>query len=320
MYDDELPDGIRARELACASGLSMHVLEAGFESADRPCFVLLHGFPELAYSWRKVLLPLAAAGYYVVAPDQRGYGATTGWDGRYDGDLGAFAMPNLVADVVALVGALGVAEVAAIVGHDFGSPVAGFCALLRPDLFRALVCMSAPFGGAPRPGSAASAASVFDAMTRLQPPRKHYGAYYSTRAAAADMRDCPQGLHAFLRAYYHVKSGDSPHGTPHEPAGFTAEALAELPSYYAMPLEKTMPETVGPEMPSPDAIAACRWLPDRELAVYARAFGRTGFAGALQWYRCRTEARFVDELAADYGKTVDVPAAFLAGASDWGVY
>lgn len=60
----------------------MHILEAGFEDPDRPCVLLLHGFPELAYSWRKVMLPLAAAGYYVVAPDQRGYGRTTGWDFR----------------------------------------------------------------------------------------------------------------------------------------------------------------------------------------------------------------------------------------------
>ena len=65
--------------------------------------LLLHGFPELAYSWRKVMLPLAAAGYHVVAPDQRGYGRTTGWDADYDGDLGSFRMLNLVRDALGLV-------------------------------------------------------------------------------------------------------------------------------------------------------------------------------------------------------------------------
>jgi pimeloyl-ACP methyl ester carboxylesterase len=82
-----LPPGIRARFVPHVNGLTMHLLEAGFETQNRPCVLLLHGFPELAYSWRKVMLPLAAAGFHVIAPDQRGYGRTTGWDGTYDGDL-----------------------------------------------------------------------------------------------------------------------------------------------------------------------------------------------------------------------------------------
>ena len=91
-----LPVGIRARTIDRINGLKMHVLEAGFETADRPALLLLHGFPELAYSWRKVMLPLAAAGYHVIAPDQRGYGRTLGWDDRYDADLAPFRMMNLV--------------------------------------------------------------------------------------------------------------------------------------------------------------------------------------------------------------------------------
>ena len=74
--------------------------------------LLLHGFPELAYSWRKVMLPLAAAGFRVVAPDQRGYGRTTGWDAAYDGDLGSFRILNAVRDALGLVSALGHREVA----------------------------------------------------------------------------------------------------------------------------------------------------------------------------------------------------------------
>jgi pimeloyl-ACP methyl ester carboxylesterase len=108
------------------------VLEAGFEEKGRPCLLLLHGFPELAYSWRKVMVPLAAAGFHVVAPDLRGYGRTTGWDGDYDGDLGSFRMLNNVRDIVGLVSALGYRSVAGVVGHDFGSPVSGWCALVRP--------------------------------------------------------------------------------------------------------------------------------------------------------------------------------------------
>ena len=89
-----LPVGIRSRTVSNINGLTMHVLEAGFEhTAKRNAkgrFLLLHGFPDLAYSWRKVMLPLAQAGYHVIAPDQRSYGQTTGWDGGYDGDAGSF--------------------------------------------------------------------------------------------------------------------------------------------------------------------------------------------------------------------------------------
>src|SRR5438477_4639027 len=93
-----LPAGIRARFVENINGLTMHVLEAGHEEPGRPCILLLHGFPELAYSWRKVMLPLAAAGFHVIAPDQRGYGRTTGWDGSYDGDLTVFRMRHVVKD------------------------------------------------------------------------------------------------------------------------------------------------------------------------------------------------------------------------------
>lgn len=118
---------VRSRLLENGNGLNMHVLEAGFEAENRPCVLLLHGFPELAYSWRKVLPALAAAGFHAVAPDQRGYGRTTGWDDRYDGDLASFHLLNLVKDTLGLVRALRLGSVASVIGHDFGSPVAAWC-------------------------------------------------------------------------------------------------------------------------------------------------------------------------------------------------
>ena len=102
-----LPNAIRSRHLDNSNGLSMHLLEAGFEERNRPLIVLLHGFPELAYSWRKILLPLANAGYHVVAPDQRGYGDTHGGDHCYEGNLASFRFLNLVRDTLGLVSALG---------------------------------------------------------------------------------------------------------------------------------------------------------------------------------------------------------------------
>jgi len=313
-----LPPGIRSRVIAGVNGLAMHVLEAGSAENGLPCLLLLHGFPELAYSWRKVMLPLAAAGYHVVAPDQRGYGRTSGWDGTYDGNLDPFRMPSLVADALALVGALGHGEVAAVIGHDFGSPVAAYCTLLRPDVFRRVALMSAPFPGPPVPDAPSREAVLAD-LARLPRPRKHYHRYYGTREADPDMRYAAQGIDAFLRAYYHTKSADWPANKPFKLAAFSADELAKMPTYYIMDLDRGMAETVAPEMPSAAQVAQCRWLLDSELAVYAGEFRRTGFQGGLQWYRCTYGGRAA-ELEAHAGRSIDVPACFIAGQSDWGVY
>jgi pimeloyl-ACP methyl ester carboxylesterase len=210
-----------------------------------------------------------------------------------------------------------------VAGHDFGSPVAAWCALVRPDVFRSVALMSAPFAGPPplRDGAPSDvpAENIHDALARLQPPRKHYQWYYSTREADGDMRRCPQGVAAFLRAYFHMKSADWPGNRPFRLAGWTADELARMPRYYIMDRDKGMAETVAPEMPSAAVIAQCRWLSDRELAVYAGEFLRTGFQGGLQWYRCTYGGRAA-ELEAYAGRTIDVPACFIAGRSDWGVY
>jgi pimeloyl-ACP methyl ester carboxylesterase len=144
-----LPPEIRARTVRDVNGLNVNVLESGFQDSGRSLVLLLHGFPELAYGWRKVMLPLAAAGYHVVAPDQRGYGRTTGWDDAYDTDLSKFSLLNLTRDALALVSALGYSSVSAVVGHDAGSPVAAWCSLIRPDIFRSVVLMAVPFTGPP---------------------------------------------------------------------------------------------------------------------------------------------------------------------------
>jgi pimeloyl-ACP methyl ester carboxylesterase len=130
----------------------------------------------------------------------------------------------------------------------------------------------------------------------------------------------PQGVHAFLRAYYHHKSGDWPGNRPYRLEGWTAGELAKLPTYYIMELDKGMAATVAPEIPSAEAIAACRWLPEEELRVYSAEYERTGFQGGLQWYRCRTGGKFAHELEVFSGRTIDVPSCFIAGSSDWGIH
>jgi len=318
-----LPDGIQSRFVANGNGLKVHVLTAGEDVAERPLVLCLHGFPELAYSWRKVMLPLAEAGAFVVAPDQRGYGKTTGWDGDYDGDLRSFRTLNLIKDTIGLVAALGRTKVHMLIGHDFGSILAHACALLRPDVFRSVVMMSAP-ANAPRPlplgeQTAPQPDRIHADLAALERPRKHYQWYYATRQANTDMLKAPAGLHNFLRAYYHMKSADWADNTPFRLNGWMASELAKMPAYYIMDLADTMPEAVAPHMPSPERIATCGWLSDQELAVYAHAFQDTGFQGALNWYRCRTTGISTDDLAAFAGRTIDVPAMFVAGAADWGI-
>ncbi|HJU16405.1 MAG TPA: alpha/beta hydrolase [Stellaceae bacterium] len=316
-----LASGIRSRFVDGVNGLRMHVLEAGFAPQGRPLLLLLHGFPELAYSWRKIMVPLAEAGFHVVAPDQRGYGRTTGWSDDFDADLAPFRLLNAVRDAFGLVSALGCRSAAAVVGHDFGASVAAWCALLRPDVFRALALMSAPFAGPPTvpPARAETGPDIHTALARLPRPRKHYQWYYSTRPANADMRDCRQGVHAFLRGYFHYKSADWPGNEPFPLKAWTAEELAKMPTYYIMDRDKGMAETVAAEMPSAAQIAACRWLPDDELAVYSAEYERTGFQGGLNWYRSRIAGLYNAEQEVFSGRAVDVPAIFISGKSDWGV-
>jgi len=317
-YNDHvLPAGVRSRFIRNVNGLTVHILEAGNAAPEMPCVLLLHGFPEIAYSWRKIMPALADAGYYVVAPDQRGYGRTTGWHEDYDTDLTPFRLENLVGDMLGVLAALNRPHVAAVIGHDFGASVAAYCALMRPDVFRSMVLMSAPFAGAP--SAQASPDPVHDEMAALPRPRKHYQWYYSTPQANGDMHHCPQGVHDFLRAYFHHKSADWADNTPFPLAGWTATELAKMPTYYIMDRDRNMAETVALEMPSPDLIAANAWLTGEELQVYAIEYERTGFQGALNWYRCRTGGEQNAALSAYVGQTIDVPSAFIAGASDWGI-
>lgn len=320
-----LPAGVRARFVDGVNGLRMHVLEAGYDRPGRPLVLLLHGFPELAYSWRKTMVPLADAGFHVVAPDQRGYGRTTGWSADYDQDLRPYSMQSLVADALCLVHALGQRKVALVAGHDFGSPVAAWCALIRPDVFRAVTMMSAPFPGPPpMPNANTLPAGAFvkvaTALSGLNPPRKHYILYNAGRATNDDMMNCPEGLHAFLRAYFHSKSGDWSGNNPVPLQALSVEQFATMPNYYIMNLKETMPDSVAHYNPSAREIAECRWLTDAELDVYEAEFRRTGFQGGLNWYRATIDPALNAEMILFSGRTIDVPSMFVAGKADWGTY
>jgi pimeloyl-ACP methyl ester carboxylesterase len=134
------------------------------------------------------------------------------------------------------------------------------------------------------------------------------------------MWHCLQGVHAFLRGYFHYKSADWTGNKPFPLKSWTASELAKMPTYYIMDLDKNMAETVAPEMPSAPDIASCQWLPENDLRVYSTEYERTGFQGGLQWYRARTRGLYDAELQLFSGRTIDVPSMFIAGKSDWGTY
>jgi pimeloyl-ACP methyl ester carboxylesterase len=299
---------------------------------------MLHGFPNLAYSWRKVMPALAAAGYYVVAPDCRGFGRTTGWDDSWDADPLPFLAVNMVRDQIALVLALGYRSTAMMVGHDQGSLMAALGALIRPDMFPRLSLIGGGFGGPPSfPFNTANGAPAqspeftnaeLDAeYAKLNPPRKGYQDYWASPEAENDMKHVPQGMTDFFRAFYFMKSADFPGNQnlrplhPVHTAKEAAEQNAQMPEYYVMRRGWSMPTTVAAAMPDAAYIKACKWLTEAECEVYGFEYARSGWTGALQEYRRRRNNAFAPTVAEQLtysGRTIDVPAQVIAAKEDWG--
>lgn len=339
-----LPAGITSRRLdpSPQGHLNYHILEACASSSspssqNNQLIILLHSFPELAFSWRKTMPPLAHAGpYHIVAPDQRGFGRTTDWDSRPYGevDLHTCSRTALVRDVLVLVRALGYETVKCVVGHgDVGGMVAADCALIRPDIFQSVLLMGYPFAGVPDlPRSSSSNEkknAMLDQLAALG--RKHYQQYYSSARANADMTGptTAKGLRGFFRGYFHVKSGAwAGNDNVRALETYSANEVAEkLPYYYIMPAQASMPETVQMLMTSDESDSSKKWLSDEELEVYVSEYARTAFQGGLNWYRvvtaggCDSGSReLVHELDIFSGLKIKVPCAFLGGNKDWGLY
>lgn len=255
----------------------MHFVEAG----SGPLVVLCHGFPESWYSWRHQIRALSDAGYHVVAPDQRGYGETDAPD-----EIGAYTLLHLMGDMVGLVQALG-QESAVIVGHDWGSPVAWNSALLRPDLFRAVVSLSVPTrdrGPAPPMKTAA----------QLFGDRFFYQLYFQTPGVAE--HELQHDIAVTIRKMLVGASGANPRST--------AFSATDAPAASAYMLE-LMPDP-GDDLPD--------WLTSADVEFYVRAFKKAGFRGGLNWYR--NIDRNWELSGAFQGKQIEQPALFIAGDRD----
>lgn len=241
-----------------------------------PLVLFCHGFPESWYSWRHQMRRLAAEGYRAVAPDMRGYGGTDA-----PVDVESYTMLHHVGDMVDLVRVLGESQ-AVIVGHDWGAPVAWTAAMLRPELFRAVVGMGVPF----------SPPSRVDLLTALeqQGVRTFYMQYFQTPGVAE--AEFEADVESALRRAYFSMSGDGP--------GRTVAGILEPGTGFLV-------NTVDPER-LPD------WLEKDEIAYIAGEFKRTGFRGGLNWYR--TIKRSSELLAPWRGCTIKQPSMFIAGAMD----
>ena len=256
------------------NGIRLRVTEQG----DGPLVLLCHGWPELAHSWRHQLPALAEAGYRAVAPDMRGFGGSDAPE-----DVHFYSVLHLAGDMVGLVSALGERE-AVIVGHDWGATVAWNSALLRPDLFRAVVAMSVPY----RPRGPAPPL----AMLRAAGLHDFYWLYFQAPgvAEAEFERDAAASLRRILGA---VGSGR----TRRDPG----QALM-------------VPEGGGFLDLMPEPVPLPSWLDESDLAVMADAYRHTGFRGGLNYYR--NLDRNWELLAPWQGALIHQPALFIAGTRD----
>jgi pimeloyl-ACP methyl ester carboxylesterase len=258
------------------NGITMHFAEQG----AGPLVVLCHGFPEGWYSWRHQLPALAAAGFHVVAPDQRGYGRTDRPE-----HVEAYDILHLTADIVGLVHALGRTE-AVVVGHDWGAAVAAHCALFRPDVFRALGLLSVPYlqrhWTDPRPT---------DAMRMLAGDGEFYQLYFQEpgRAEAELEADVRRAVTMFLYA----ASGDVP---------------PEKRWRFLFNKGEPFLETGG----LPDRLPG--WLTEADIDYFTTEFTRTGFRGALNWYR--NLDRWWELTRVLCGAKILQPTLFAAGEQD----
>lgn len=259
------------------NGVRLHVAEQG----QGPLVVLLHGFPESWYSWRHQFGPLAAAGYRVVAPDQRGYARSAQPEA-----VEAYSLLHLVGDVIGLVDALG-EESVVLVGHDWGAPVAWVTAMLRPDVVRAVAGLSVP--------------PVLPAgMTPPSVTRRKFGdGFYQVgfqEPGVADAALARDPLTTFRRILF-GGSGDNPSNDP--------------PGPWIVPTGGTLLDV----MPEPRQLPG--WLTQDDIDVFVGDYVRHGdraFTGGLNWYR--NIERNWELLAAFRGRRIEVPALYIGGDRD----
>lgn len=255
------------------NGISMRYAEAG----SGPAVLFCHGWPESWYSWRHQMLALAQAGYRCIAPDMRGYGGTDA-----PNDIERYTILDLVGDVTSLAQELKL-DRPVVMGHDWGAPVAWHSALLRPDLFRAVVGMSVPWALRGR-------TDLLSSLQKLGITRFYMQYFQDPGVAEAEFE---QDVRRALSIIYFNSSGDAP---PND------GGIGVLPADGGFLANKVVPDKLPP------------WLTAADLDWFAGEFKRTGFRGGLNWYRNLT--RNWRLTAVWQGQPIRQPSLFIAGSRD----
>ncbi|MFE5521124.1 alpha/beta fold hydrolase [Streptomyces virginiae] len=266
---------LRHRTVEAPAG-RLHLVEQG----TGPLVLLVYGFPESWYSWRRQLPALAAAGYRAVAIDVRGYGRSS-----KPAATDAYRLVDLVEDNVALVHALG-EENAVIIGHDWGSSIAATSALLHPGIFRAVGLLSVPYAppGGPRPS---------DIFGRIGGPEQEFYVSYFQEPGRAEAEIEPD-VRGWLAGFYAALSAD------------TMPAQGEPDPHFVAHGGLLCDRFPAGKLPA--------WLSEHDLDVYAGEFERTGLTGALNRYR--TMDRDWEDLAPHRGAPITQPSRFIGGTLD----
>jgi pimeloyl-ACP methyl ester carboxylesterase len=257
------------------NGIRLHVAEQGKD----PLVILCHGFPECWYSWRHQLPALAKAGFRAVALDLRGYGRSDRPE-----DVEKYTILDDIGDIVGLVDALG-AEHAVIAGHDVGATIAWQAALLRPDRFRAVIALSAPF----RPRGFGGSVPPTTLM-----PRNENAVFYQLFLQTPEAEAALEGdLRRTFRSQFYSLSGDRPSAG----GGFAGGMVPRR----------------GASLTDPASLPA--WVTESDIDVYVAEFTRSGFRGPLAWFR--NLDRSWELLAPFAGEAVTIPALYIAGERDF---
>lgn len=256
------------------NGVRLEVTEAG----AGPLVILLHGFPELAYSWRHQFAPLVEAGFRVVAPNQRGYGKSSRPD-----PIESYSLENLAQDVAGLIRHFA-QEPAVVLGHDWGAPVAWHTALRFPELVRAVGSLSVPHA-ARAPGHPLQLMRA-----AAGPGHIHYIDYFQQPGVAE--AEFEADIEASISGFVWSISGDAP----------PAERFRQIPAGGRFIDSFRAPR----QLPA--------WFTRDDLAVYAAAFRDSGFRGGLNWYR--NVDRNWEQSADLAGAVVGQPAMFVTGSRD----
>lgn len=257
------------------NGIDMHYVEAG----QGPLVILIHGFPELWYSWRAQIPVLAKAGFHVVAVDLRGYGQST-----VTTDVASYSMVNQVKDISDLIDGLHEQQ-AIVIGHDWGANIAYAMTMLHPEKVKALVALSVPFY--PQPIGPVARIKEF------AKDKFNFVVYFQQQGVAE--KEISAGIPHFFKLFFYALSGAAP------------DTLVNT-----LFTKKTVAAKLLDEIPEPKVLPD--WLTEKDLAYYTNSFKKTGFTGALNIYR--NIDRDFNALQGRYKQEISQPSFFIAGQDD----